>query len=77
MTERSMLGSLGLLILRVGLGSLMLFGHGLGKLLSFSERAGDFADPLGVGSTTSLVLTILAEFFCSVLLILGSAHGSS
>jgi putative oxidoreductase len=71
MTEKSLLGSLGLLVLRVGLGSLMLFGHGLDKLLTFAERRANFPDPLGVGSTTSLVLTVFAEFFCSLLLILG------
>lgn len=30
-----------------------------------------FADPLGVGLTASLALTVFAEVFCSILLILG------
>ena len=71
MTERSMLGSLGLLILRVGLGCLMLFGHGWDKLANFAEYAKGFPDPIGVGPKTGLALAVFAEFFCSILLILG------
>lgn len=69
--NREMLNSVGLLLLRVGFGSAMLFGHGLDKLRDFSDMAGKFPDPIGLGSTTSLVLAVLAEFGCSALLILG------
>ena len=62
---------IGLLFVRVSIGSLMLFGHGLQKLLSFSEKAAHFPDPLGVGSTLSLGLVVFAEFFCSLALIFG------
>jgi putative oxidoreductase len=55
-----------LLLLRVGVGSLMCLGHGLGKLSSYSARAAEFSDPLGVGSPVSLALAIFAEFFCSI-----------
>lgn len=61
----------GLLLLRVTIGSMMLFGHGLPKLLEFSEKAATFADPLGVGSTTSLVLAIGGEVVASALVIVG------
>lgn len=61
----------GLLLLRVATGSLMLFGHGLSKLLNFSERAGVFADPLGVGPALSLSLAVFAEVFCALAIILG------
>lgn len=63
--------NLGLLILRVGYGAFMLFGHGLGKLMSFNEIAEKFADPLGVGAKFSLALAVFSEVFCSILLILG------
>ena len=60
-----------LLILRITVGVLML-SHGIGK---FSKLFGDdpikFADPMGLGVTTSLALTVFAEVFCSVLLIFG------
>ena len=48
----------------------MLF-HGLPKLMSFAERKSSFADPIGLGSTVSLTLTVGAEFFCSIFIILG------
>lgn len=55
-----------LLLLRIGAGALMCLGHGLGKLGSYSARAAEFSDPLGVGSATSLALVVFAEFFCSI-----------
>lgn len=63
--------SFAMLILRVGTGSLMLMNHGLDKLIHFSQKAGGFADPFGIGSTASLSLAVFAEFFCSVFIILG------
>ena len=65
--------SLGILILRVCVGGMLLFGHGWGKLFGFAEKAGVFPDPLGVGSAMSLGLVVFAEFFCSIALILGFA----
>ena len=61
----------GLLALRVGFGALMIFGHGWGKLAHFGDYAAKFADPLRVGVTTSLALTVFAEFFCSLAVALG------
>lgn len=69
--KQQKLKDIGLLVLRIGIASLMLFGHGFEKLVSFSEIAVRFPDPLGVGSTTSLVLTIFAEFFCSIAILFG------
>lgn len=63
----------GLLFLRLSVFSMMLFGHGLTKLTTFSERAATFSDPLGVGSETSLVLAILGELVGSALVIVGLA----
>ena len=63
--------SFAMLVLRLGAGSLMLMNHGLDKLMHFSQKAGGFADPFGIGSTASLALTIFAEFFCSIFIILG------
>jgi putative oxidoreductase len=72
-TSGSQLGSVGLLIVRVGVGGMMLFGHGLDKLLTFGHKASFFPDPLGIGSGPSLALATFAEFLCSILLILGLA----
>jgi len=60
-----------LLILRLGLGGIMLFAHGMGKASSFNETAANFPDPLGVGNVVSMLLVIFAEAVCAVLVILG------
>lgn len=65
------MSDLGLLILRLYLGLAMMLAHGMPKLLGFSEKVGQFADPLGLGSATSLSLAIFAEVICSGLLVLG------
>jgi putative oxidoreductase len=62
---------IGILVLRVAIGSFMLFGHGLGKLLSFNERFHNFSDPLGFGNEFSYLFAVTAEFLCSILLIAG------
>lgn len=62
---------IGLLLLRVGVGGFMLFGHGWGKLISFADKADTWADPIGLGPTLSLSLAIFAEFFCSLAIVLG------
>jgi len=61
---------LGLLLLRVGLGG-MLMTHGWGKLQKILAGDYSFSDPLGIGSAPSLVLACGAEFFCSLLVALG------
>jgi len=63
---------LALLVLRVWLGLSMFILHGLGKFQNFSTLSGSFPDPLNVGSSTSLGLALLAEFFGSALLIIGA-----
>ncbi|MFT4734748.1 MAG: putative oxidoreductase [Arcticibacterium sp.] len=61
---------LSIFILRVGIGILMVT-HGYPKLLKILNNQFSFADPIGFGETTSLVLAVFAEFFCSLLLVLG------
>lgn len=62
-----------LLILRVAGGALMLT-HGLGKITPlFGSEPIQFPDPIGLGPTTSLALTVFAEVVCTTLLILGLA----
>ncbi len=63
--------SLGLLILRLGMGGYMLT-HGWPKLQKLLSGEFDgFPDPLGVGSTASLVLIVVGEFLCPILVMLG------
>lgn len=62
---------LGLLIFRIGISSLLLT-HGFPKLIRFfSEKAIQFADPIGLGEVTTFTLAVFAEFVCSILVILG------
>lgn len=62
---------LGLLVLRLWFAGCLLANHGWGKLSRFSEMAGKFSDPLGVGSSVSLSLAIVGEVVCPILLIFG------
>lgn len=62
--------SFALLILRLALGGLMI-PHGYNKLMHFASKSSTFSDPFHIGSTASLSLTIFAEFFCAVFIVLG------
>jgi putative oxidoreductase len=65
--------SIGLLILRVGV-SAYFATHGWAKLQKVLDGQFDqFADPIGLGSGTSLVLVMVAEFICAILVALGFA----
>ncbi|MEX2580185.1 MAG: DoxX family protein [Verrucomicrobiales bacterium] len=64
-------GSLGLLILRIGCGGTMAAAHGWQKLTGFAENSAEFPDPLGFGSVPSMALTVFAEFFCALAVVLG------
>ncbi len=71
--RQDLTNSIGLLVLRLGFGGYMAM-HGWGKLQMV--LAGDFdqfGDPIGLGSSTSLVLVMLAEFVCSLLVMIGFA----
>lgn len=62
--------SFAILILRVGF-ALLLIPHGYDKLQEFLAGHHDFPDPLHVSPIISHGLTVFAEFFCSILLLLG------
>ena len=62
---------LGLLILRIGTAGLLFLGHGWPKITHFNEKAGQFADPLRIGTMPSLMLVVFAEVFCSSLVAIG------
>ncbi|WP_226389776.1 DoxX family protein [Penaeicola halotolerans] len=63
---------IGLLILRVAAGAMMMT-HGYAKLDNFSTLKDVFGDPIGLGPFVSLLLTIFAEFICSILVMVGFA----
>jgi putative oxidoreductase len=70
--RHDMTTSIGLLILRLGMGGYMMT-HGWPKLQKVLAGNFEFADPLGVGAAPSLVLAVTAEFFCALLVMLGLA----
>jgi putative oxidoreductase len=66
-------GHVALLVYRVTAAIFMLT-HGLPKLQKLLSGAEiQFADPYGFGPATSFVLVIFAEFFCSILVMIGLA----
>ncbi|MCP9768516.1 DoxX family protein [Lacihabitans sp. LS3-19] len=59
-----------ILILRV-FPSMFMMTHGWSKLMRIISGDMSFGDPIGIGETTSLFLTVFAEFFCSIMVIFG------
>jgi putative oxidoreductase len=64
------LNSLGLLILRLGMGGYILT-HGWGKVVKVFHGDFQFADPIGLGPQASLILAAGAEFGCALLVMAG------
>ncbi|HQW44153.1 MAG: DoxX family protein [Chitinophagaceae bacterium] len=62
--------SFALLLLRLSLGGLMI-PHGYQKLMSFASKSSGFSDPFHIGGPASMSLTIFAEFFCAIFIVLG------
>lgn len=60
----------GLLVLRIGV-ALFMLPHGWQKLQHFLAGNHDFPDPIGLGPIVAQALAIFAEFFCSILLLMG------
>jgi putative oxidoreductase len=63
---------LALLLLRLVFGGAMFVLHGWDKLVNFGAMSAKFADPLGVGTTASLVLALVGEILFPALLVVGA-----
>ncbi|WP_111309456.1 DoxX family protein [Confluentibacter sediminis] len=61
---------LALLILRLGAGGLMLT-HGIPKINMLFASPIQFADPIGVGDTLSLIFALIGEVIAPILIIIG------
>ncbi|WP_100613029.1 DoxX family protein [Confluentibacter lentus] len=61
---------LALLILRLGASSLMLT-HGIPKINMLFASPIQFADPIGVGQTLSLIFALIGEVIAPILIIIG------
>lgn len=61
---------LAILILRIGI-VVLLLTHGIPKLVMIATGNFHFPDPIGIGSTLSLILSTFAEVICPVFIFLG------
>lgn len=61
----------GLFFLRLTGSLLLLYVHGLPKVMHFSEELTRIEDPFGLGPWASLLPAIFAEVVCSLFIILG------
>jgi len=62
--------NLGLAILRIAPSAMMLT-HGIPKFQKLIGGDFEFGDPIGIGASPSLFLTVIGEFVCPILIILG------
>lgn len=62
---------LGILFMRVLGPGTLFFAHGMGKLTSMPGIFHQFPDPIGLGSTLSAAIAILAEGICTIFVMLG------
>ena len=60
-----------MLFIRISFGALLLVKHGLPKLMKFATMQNDFYNFMGLGPKFSLILTLFAEVFCSLFIIIG------
>ena len=67
--QSALLKDIGLAILRIAASAMMLT-HGYGKLQMLINGA-EFGNPIGIGSTPSLLLAVIGEFVCPILIIFG------
>ncbi len=68
--KNTILKDLGLALLRIG-SSVLLLTHGFPKFQKLLSGDFEFGDPIGIGSTLTLFLAVLAEFICPILIIIG------
>ncbi|MFK0034594.1 DoxX family protein [Pseudomonas monteilii] len=71
--QSPILTAAGLLFMRVMAALLLLFIHGLPKLLNWSGELQRIEDPFGLGAPLTLGLAVFAEVVCPLLLLLGIA----
>jgi len=55
----------GLLVLRLGFVSVLIWKHGIDKISAFSADPIEFFDPIGLGPALSLTLAAFAEIVCA------------
>jgi putative oxidoreductase len=61
----------GLFVLRVVLGGMLFFKHGLEKITHFAQMSSHFPNPVHIGPHASLIFATLSDAICSLLVVLG------
>jgi len=70
MRNSSIYNNIGLAIFRI-IPSVMMLTHGIPKLQKLIHGDIKFTDPIGIGEIPSLFLTVISEFICPLLIIIG------
>jgi len=70
MKNTTLYNNIGLALLRI-VPSVMMLSHGIPKLQKLINGDFKFADPIGIGQSPSLFLTVIAEFICPLFIIIG------
>jgi putative oxidoreductase len=70
-TQREIWRSFGLLVLRLGFGGYLMTHGGVKLEMMLGGQWGAMGDPIGIGSTASLILVAFAEFVCALLVMIG------
>lgn len=61
-----------LLLMRLGFGLSMIFGHGYPKVVGLLDGNTDFlGNPIGVGGTITVILAIFIEVVCAAFVVIG------
>ena len=68
--KNSLLASIGLAALRIGASAMMLT-HGFPKFQKLISGDFQFANPIGIGESPSLFLTVIGEFIAPIMIIVG------
>ena len=68
--KNNLLVSIGLAALRVGASAMMLT-HGFPKFQKLISGDFEFANPIGIGESPSLFLTVIGEFIAPMMIIVG------
>ena len=68
--KNSLASTIGLALLRIG-ASLLMLTHGFPKFQRLMSGNFEFSNPIGIGETPSLFLTVIGEFIAPILVIIG------
>lgn len=66
----SLRNDIGLALLRIAPSAMML-SHGIPKFQKLIAGNFEFGNPIGIGAAPSLFLTVIGEFLCPILIIIG------